>query len=39
MTDDSPPFTLERAWDDLKYAVGMILSVFGGPVEIAARTI
>ncbi len=28
---------LERFWDDLNYAVGLILSVFGGPQEIASR--
>jgi hypothetical protein len=41
MTDDTPPFarqraTLEQFWGDLKYAVGMILSVFGSPSDIAA---
>jgi hypothetical protein len=37
MTDDTPPFTLDRAWNDLKYAVAMILTLFGGAAEIAAR--
>jgi hypothetical protein len=37
MNDDTPPFTLQRAWEDLKYAVGLILSACGLPGEIAAR--
>jgi hypothetical protein len=37
MSDDHPPFTLERAWEDLRYAVAMILTLFGGPADIAAR--
>ena len=36
MTDDGPPFTLQRAWDDLKWAVGWILSAVGSPSDIAA---
>jgi hypothetical protein len=37
MSDDEPPATLERFWDDLRYAVGMILALFGAPEAIAAR--
>jgi hypothetical protein len=37
MTDDDPPFTLANAWEDLRYVVSMIVSVFGGPAQIAAQ--
>lgn len=37
MTDDTPPFTLQRAWEDLRFAVNWLLSACGLPAEIAAR--
>ncbi len=39
MSDDQKPFTLERAWDDLRYALRWIVAACGWPAGIAARCV